>query len=106
MTAGRVSALTFPEIFNLPVSVDMRTAAGALGVCLNTAYRWAAEGTFPCRVLRPGWRYLVPTAGLMRALEIESRPVQAVDLMAGSEYAARWDQEPLAQDLLGPEDFT
>jgi len=65
-----VQPLTFPELFALPTIVDLSTAARAVGVSKNTAYRWIAVGCFPCPVLRPGWRYQVPTAGLLQALQI------------------------------------
>ncbi|MEU7226773.1 DNA-binding protein [Streptomyces chrestomyceticus] len=77
--------LTFNEVFDLPVSVDLRTAARALGVCTETAYRLARRGNFPCPVLRMGACYRVPTTPLMRILGIEERPVYVVDLEAGME---------------------
>ncbi|WP_153036871.1 helix-turn-helix domain-containing protein [Amycolatopsis sp. YIM 10] len=47
------------------------TAARALGIGRTTAYALAREGGFPCPVLRVGGEYRVPTAGLLRLLEIE-----------------------------------
>ncbi|WP_328913038.1 MULTISPECIES: helix-turn-helix domain-containing protein [unclassified Streptomyces] len=72
--------LSFAEAFDLPVAVDLRTAARALGICCSTAYRLIRRGTFPCPVLRVGGRYRIPTTELMRILGIEERPVYAVDL--------------------------
>ncbi|WP_018564529.1 helix-turn-helix domain-containing protein [Streptomyces sp. PsTaAH-124] len=72
--------LGFTEIFELPVTVDLRTAARALGICRGTAYRLVYEGTFPCSIMRVGRQYRIPTAELMRLLGIDERPMYAVDL--------------------------
>jgi excisionase family DNA binding protein len=82
------SALTFAEVFDLPLSVDLRTAARALGVCSQTAYRLIHRGSFPCRVIRLGHQYRIPTASLMRALGVENLPVHAADVEAGAETSA------------------
>ena len=81
----RRGPLTFTEVFDLPVAVDLRTAARALGICTQTAYRLIHRGIVPCPVLRVGGRFRVPTTPLMRILGIEERPVYAVDLEAGVE---------------------
>lgn len=85
----RPRALTFPELFDLPVVFDLATAARAIGVSLNTAYRLAGAGRFPCPVMRPGWRYLVPTLPLMKALGIENAPVYLDDVESGADFATR-----------------
>ncbi len=72
--------LSFTEMFDLPVAVDLRTAARALGIASTTAYRLIREDEFPCPVLRVGRKYRIPTTELMRALGIEDRPVYSVDL--------------------------
>jgi Helix-turn-helix domain len=81
--------LTFPELFGLPTAVDLATAARAIGIHLNTAYRLVKRGEFPCAVLRPGYRYRIPTTGLMRVLEIEQVPVYIDDADQGAVFAAR-----------------
>ncbi|MFJ3647737.1 helix-turn-helix domain-containing protein [Streptomyces murinus] len=91
MSARSGPPLSFAEAFDLPLSVDLRTAARALGVCPKTAYKLIRFGTFPCTVLRVGRRYRIPTACLLRSLGIEERPVYAVDLELGAEHAARID---------------
>ncbi|ARX84670.1 hypothetical protein SMD44_04121 [Streptomyces alboflavus] len=83
------SRLSFSEAFNLPLAVDLHTAARAFGVCPATAYKLIRLGQFPCPVLRVGGCYRIPTSLLLRALGIEERPIYAVDLEAGVEYAAR-----------------
>ncbi|MBS2534368.1 hypothetical protein KGQ20_16480 [Catenulispora sp. NF23] len=75
--------LTFPVLFDLPVSVDLKTAASAFGMCPGTAYRLIGVDRFPCQVLRPGWRYIVPTVALMDALGIDMGPVQHDGVLAG-----------------------
>ncbi|MDB1090141.1 helix-turn-helix domain-containing protein [Streptomyces sp. ACA25] len=72
--------LGFAEALDLPLSVDLRTAARAFGICPATAYKLIRLGAFPCPVLRVGGRYRIPTAYLLRALGIEERPVYAVPL--------------------------
>jgi hypothetical protein len=53
------------------VTVDVSTAARALGLGRSTAYELARRDEFPCPVLRVGSSYRVPTAGLLRVLGIE-----------------------------------
>ncbi|KAB7844429.1 helix-turn-helix domain-containing protein [Streptomyces mobaraensis] len=71
--------LSFTEMFDLPVTVDLRTAARALGIASTTAYRLIRDDEFPCLVLRVGRRYRIPTNELMRALGIEDRPLYSLD---------------------------
>lgn len=52
------------EFEALGVTTDLETAARALGVGRGTAYRLAQAGEFPCRVIRVGGRWVVPTVGL------------------------------------------
>lgn len=63
--------LTRAELLALPVTVDVGTAARALGLGRSTAYELARCGDFPCRVLRIRSTYRVPTAELLRDLGIE-----------------------------------
>ncbi|MFD9865587.1 helix-turn-helix domain-containing protein [Streptomyces alboflavus] len=99
MTPRSSNRMSFSEAFDLPLAVDLRTAARAFGVCPGTAYKLIRLGQFPCPVLRVGGRYRIPTSHLLRALGIEERPIYAVDLEAGAEYAAR----PYHAPLLGTE---
>ena len=70
MTASK-DGLTRAELLALPVTVDVPTAARALGLGRSTAYELARRDKFPCRVLRVGSSYRIPTADLMRVLCIE-----------------------------------
>ena len=68
------------EISTLPAVIDLVTAGRALGLGRTKSYQLARAGTFPCRVLRVGKSYLVPTADLLALLGLEAavtqRPVQ------------------------------
>lgn len=60
--------MTPQELDALGVSTDLRTAARALGLSVSGAYQLAQKGEFPCRVIRAGSRYIVPTVGLRELL--------------------------------------
>jgi hypothetical protein len=51
-------------------TVDLGTAALALGLGRTKAYDLARHDRFPCRVLRIGQVYRVPTAGLLELLGV------------------------------------
>lgn len=70
MTAERGQAMSLAEIAALPAVVDLMTAARALRIRRTTAYALARGGSFPCPVVRVGRSYRVPTAGLLRLLEL------------------------------------
>ncbi|MEU8804526.1 helix-turn-helix domain-containing protein [Spirillospora sp. NPDC048819] len=59
--------LKHDELAELPTVVDITTAARALGLSRTYAYQLAKQKKFPCKVLRIGNSYRVPTAAL-RAL--------------------------------------
>ena len=59
------------ELLALPATVDLLTAAHALGIGRTTAYQLARAGQFPTPVLRLGARYRVVTSGLLTALQID-----------------------------------
>jgi helix-turn-helix protein len=70
--------MTPAEISTLPAVVDLVTAGRVLGLGRTKAYELARAGEFPCRVLRVGKSYLVPTAGLLAllGLNIAAQPEQ------------------------------
>jgi helix-turn-helix protein len=80
-TTAQPLALTFAQIADLPVTVDLLTAAHALGIGRTTAYTLARTGEFPCLVLRVGGSYRVPTVGVLRLLGLDGP------------FAARRDQD-------------
>ena len=56
------------ELLSLPVSMDLVTAARALGIGRTKAHELARTGNFPVRVLRLGNKYRVARADLFRVL--------------------------------------
>ena len=67
-------ALTLDELRALPASIDLPMAARALGLGRTKAYELAKRDQFPCRVLRIGSTYRIPTAELLRYLGIDPLP--------------------------------
>ena len=51
-------------------TVDLMTAAAALGLGRTKAYELARRGQFPCRVIRIGEVYRIPTPGLLELLGV------------------------------------
>lgn len=68
--------LTVAEVLALPAVVDIVVAGRAFGLGRTTAYTLARRGEFPCRVVRVGSAYRVPTADLRRELGLEAAPSQ------------------------------
>lgn len=62
MSRRRSDTVTFPELFELPVTVPLAIAARAFDMSMATAYRKVADGTFPARpsVLATGTRFRSP----------------------------------------------
>ena len=65
------AGMTLAELLAMPVTVDIGTAARALGLGRSTGYELARRGEFPCRVLHVGSSYRVPTVELMRLLGVD-----------------------------------
>jgi len=63
--------LTLDELRALPATIDLPTAARALGLGRTKAYELAKRGQFPCRVLRIGGTYRIPTAELLHCLGMD-----------------------------------
>ncbi len=60
---------TLDEVRRWPATVSPEMGGAALGISRATAYRRAADGTFPARVIRIGpRRTVVVTADLIRLL--------------------------------------
>ena len=51
-------------------TVDLKTAAAALGLGRTRAYELARRDQFPCRVIRIGDTYRIPTPGLLELLGV------------------------------------
>ncbi|QFG24676.1 helix-turn-helix domain-containing protein [Actinomadura sp. WMMB 499] len=84
--------LTFAEVFGLPLAVNMRTAARALGINVQTAYRMVHEDRFPCEVIRVGYHYRIPTISLMNALGIDQFPIDIEHLENGVQLALEMEE--------------
>jgi excisionase family DNA binding protein len=62
--------ITLDEIRSWPATVvDIPTAARALGISRSYAFELVRRGDFPCRCIRVGNRYRVPTNALLALLE-------------------------------------
>ncbi len=69
---GDVQAMTAAEVLALPAACTIADAARALGIGRTNAYALARAGEFPCRVIRAGTRYIVPTTGLHALLGLDT----------------------------------
>ena len=58
-------------------TVDLMTAARALGLGRTKAYELARRDEFPCRLIRIGGIYRVPTAGLLELLGVSAEEPRA-----------------------------
>ncbi|MEU6038639.1 helix-turn-helix domain-containing protein [Actinomadura sp. NPDC047616] len=77
--------LKYTDLAELPSVVDITTAARALGLSRTYAYQLAKNGEFPCKVLRIGNCYRVPTAALLHLLHADHA------MCSGQEYQATAD---------------
>jgi helix-turn-helix protein len=59
---------TLKDLGDLPAVIDLVTAAKILGIGRTKAYELAQADNFPCRVLRIGGSYRVPTSELLRTI--------------------------------------
>jgi hypothetical protein len=57
--------LTIAQVCALPATVNLMTAARALGLGRTKAYELVRGNEFPCRVHKIGDTYMVPTADLL-----------------------------------------
>jgi predicted DNA-binding transcriptional regulator AlpA len=67
-----MTPLSLAEVQSLPAVVPLLTAARALGLSRNTAYRLVKRGEFPCRVIQIGDTYRVPTSGILSILGMKN----------------------------------
>jgi hypothetical protein len=63
-------------------TVDLMTAAAALGLGRTKAYELARRDEFPCRVTRIGETYRVPTPGLLELLGVAPEEPRGQRLIA------------------------
>jgi excisionase family DNA binding protein len=75
--------VTENDLRQLPVVVDLVTAAAALGIGRTTAYEMVRSGCWPTPVLRLGNRIRIPTAALRELLSLSTEsPVVQVPVSA------------------------
>jgi hypothetical protein len=60
--------MSLAELGELPAVIDLVTAGKALGLGRTKTYELAQAGEFPCRIIRVGKKYLVPTPELLALL--------------------------------------
>jgi hypothetical protein len=65
-----VRAMPLSEVVALPAVTDLVTAGRALGMGRTKSYELARTGRFPCRVIRTGRIYQVPTVSLLMLLGV------------------------------------
>ncbi len=63
--------LSYEQVLALPVTVDVVTAAHALGLSRDGAYDLLRRGEFPVRTIKVGRLRRVPRAELLRVLGID-----------------------------------
>lgn len=64
------TGFTIRDLLELPPTVDVETAARALGIGRTNAYALARGGQFPCEIIRAGRLMRVVTADLRRVLGV------------------------------------
>ncbi|SED65235.1 hypothetical protein SAMN05428942_2197 [Streptomyces sp. 2112.2] len=62
--------MTLDELLALPPTVNVTTAARALGIGVHKAYGLIKTGSFPVQTLTLGSTVKVPTAALWRVLGV------------------------------------
>ena len=71
-----MSAYSINDLGTLPPTLDIPTAAKILGLSRTKAYQLAKGGNFPCRVLKIGHSYRIPTISLLRLLDADAASVR------------------------------
>lgn len=61
--------MTLAQVKRLPATINVGTAAGALGFGRSTCYESIRSGDFPVRTITVRGRIMVLTADLIRVLE-------------------------------------
>ncbi|WP_157882530.1 DNA-binding protein [Streptomyces silvensis] len=71
--------------------MPLRKVADLLGVDPSKAAGLVRANRFPCRVAKLKGKYVALPADVMEALGIDDPIVRTGDLLAGAEFARRWD---------------
>nr|WP_043669874.1 helix-turn-helix domain-containing protein [Streptomyces xylophagus] len=64
--------MTRAELLELPVAIDLVTAARALGIGRTRAFELIRRGEFPVPAVRVGATWRVPTAPLLQLLGLSA----------------------------------
>ncbi|MFE1957597.1 hypothetical protein [Streptomyces sp. NPDC059479] len=75
----------------LPATIPLRMVADLLGLDASKASGLIREGRFPCCVTKVRGKYVASVVDVMEVMGIEDAVVRADDLLAGAEFAQRWD---------------
>ncbi|WJV48860.1 DNA-binding protein [Streptomyces flavofungini] len=70
VTKSKVTDMTLEELLALPPTVNVVTAARALGIGTHKAYDLIKEGSFPVQPLTLGHTVKIPTAALWKVLGV------------------------------------
>ncbi|WP_253917176.1 DNA-binding protein [Streptomyces sp. MNP-20] len=70
VTNSKVTDMTLQELLALPPTVNVVTAARALGIGTHKAYDLIKEGSFPVQPLVLGRTVKIPTAALWKVLGV------------------------------------
>ncbi|CNF72046.1 Helix-turn-helix domain [Mycobacterium tuberculosis] len=65
-----MQTMRYQDLDTLPTVISIMTAARALRLSRTYAYELAKRGDFPCRIIRVGTVYRVPTAELRKLLGV------------------------------------
>lgn len=95
--------MTADEVLALPASVDLATAAKALGIGTTLAYELARAGELPVCVLRIGRLYRVPKSSLLEVLGLSAaaEPQELIGLVVPRLSAVRDPTYPEEADDAG-----
>ncbi|MFE7612107.1 hypothetical protein [Streptomyces celluloflavus] len=72
-------------------AIPLCTVADLLGLERSKASRLVRSGQFPCCVRKVRGKYVASVIDVMKAMGIEDPVVWADDLLAGAEFAQRWE---------------
>ena len=92
--------MTMEDLLALPVTIDLRTAARALGIGKNAAYEMAAAGTFPCPVQRYGQQYRMTRPHLFTYLGLDPAMVTLPAESAAGSPPGRGQRDGLSGDAV------
>ncbi|MFY7066149.1 helix-turn-helix transcriptional regulator [Nocardiopsis changdeensis] len=97
----RDAPVTLAEVASLPVVLGPVQAGRLLGLGRTTVYRILREGAFPVPVRRVGRSWVVPIAGVLAYLGLDTLATSTVTTGGGSGCGARVNAEEKARTVDG-----